>query len=102
LEFDFSRVTRTPKIAESVESLRREINRGLSSFKLAYTNNLGDSFVSATSAFKENDPTGNLSDLIEAVNYTLQDIHKRDETNHPLWDVQGVSLFQTTLIHPNT
>jgi hypothetical protein len=81
-----------------VESLKKEINRGLLRFKLHYTKHLGKSFASETSAFKENDPAGNLADVIEAVDLALQDIHKGDE-NHPLWDVQGVSLFQTTTHH---
>jgi len=97
LGFDFSR--RTPKITESVEFLGREINRGLSNFMLEYTNDLGESFASATSAFKENDPAGNLTDLVDAVDRALQGIHKRGKEDHPLWDVQGVSLFQTTTHH---
>jgi hypothetical protein len=99
LEFDFSRVTRTPKIAESVESLRGEINYGLSEFKLAYTNDLGESFASATSAFRENDPAANLRDLIGAVGHALGGIQERGEEDHPLWGVQGASLFQTTTHH---
>jgi hypothetical protein len=99
LEFDFSRVTRTPKIAESVDFLRREINYGLSEFKLNYTEDLGESFASATSAFRENDPAGNIRSLISAVNHALQGIQKRGKEDHPLWDVQGVSLFQTTTHH---
>jgi hypothetical protein len=82
-----------------MEFLRREINYGLSEFKLAYTNNLGESFASATSAFVENDPAGNLRDLIGAVDHALQGIQKRGKEDHPLWDVQGVSLFQTTTHH---
>jgi hypothetical protein len=99
LDFDFSRVTRTPKIAESVEFLRGEINHGLLKFKRAYTNDLGESFASATSAFKENDPAGNLRGLIDAVDSALQGIQTRGKKDHPLWDVQGVSLFQTTTHH---
>ena len=79
-----------------MESLRGEINHGLSEFKLKYSKDLGDSFASATSAFRENDPAGNLSDLINAVDYALQGIRKGNEKNNPLRDVQGVSLFQTT------
>jgi hypothetical protein len=99
LHFDFSRVTRSRNIDESVESLRGEINHGLSEFKLEYTNDLGPSFVSATSAFKENDPAGSLRDLIGAVHYALQGIQKRGEENHPLCGVRGVCLFQTTTHH---
>ena len=65
-------------------------------FKLEYTNNLGQSFASATSGFKENDPARNLKVLVNAVDRELRDIQKRGEKDHPLWDVQGVSLFQTT------
>jgi hypothetical protein len=96
LEFDFSRVARPRNINESVEFLRREINRGLSEFKLEYTNDLGESFASATSGFIQNDPAGNLTDLVNAVNRALQDIEKRGEENHPLRDIRGVCLFYTT------
>jgi hypothetical protein len=99
LHFDFSRVTRTLKMDESVESLRREINRGLSEFKLEYTNDLGQSFASATSGFIQNDPAGNLTDLVQAVNRVLQGIQKRGEEHHALWGVRGVYLFQTTTHH---
>jgi len=93
LEFDFSRVDRSRNLNESAESLRRLINRGLSRFKLNYTKDLGEPFASQTSNFIENDPAGNLADLVEAVDFTLQDIHNRGEESHPLWDVQGVYLF---------
>jgi hypothetical protein len=96
LEFDFSRVERTSKITESVEFLKGEINYGLSAFKRNYTDELGESFASATSAFKENNSAGNLRDLIGAVDHALQGIQKRGEKDHPLWEVHGVSLFQTT------
>ena len=99
LHFDFSRVTRTGKIDESMESLRREINRGLLEFKLAYTKDLGESFGSETSGFIQNDPAGNLTDLVHAVDRALQDIQKRDEKGHPLRDVRGVGLFQITTHH---
>jgi hypothetical protein len=96
LEFDFSRVTRTPKIADSVESLRREINRGLLRFRFDYAKVLGQSFTSETSGFKENDPAGNLADLIEAVNRALQDIHHKGEKDPSPLGVHGVCLFQIT------
>ena len=93
MEFDFTRATRTPKIAESVEFLRGEINHGLSEFKLDYTKDLGESFASATSGFIQNDPAGNLTDLVNAVDRALQGIQKRGEESHPLWGVRGVCLF---------
>jgi hypothetical protein len=99
LAFDFSRVTRTRKIDESVESLRSEINDGLEEFKLEYTNDLGQSFASATSGFKENDPARNLKILVNAVNRELRDIQKRGEKSHPLWGIRGVCLFQITTHH---
>jgi hypothetical protein len=92
LEFDFSCVARR-KIDESMESLRREVNRGLSQFKLDYAKDLGKSFVLETSDFIQNDPTGNLTNLVGAVNRALQNIHNEGEEDHPLWDVQGVCLF---------
>jgi hypothetical protein len=93
LHFDFSRVARPPNIDESVESLKREINRGLSGFMRDYTEYLGESFASTTSGFIQNDPAGNLTDLVIAVDYALQGIHMRGEESHPLWGVQGVCLF---------
>jgi hypothetical protein len=99
LEFDFSRVARPHNIDESTESLKREINRGLSRFKSHYTKYLGKSFASATSGFIQNDPAGNLTDLIEAVNLALQGICDRGKKGHLLRDVRGVCLFQTTTHH---
>jgi len=96
LEFDFSRVTRTPKIDESVESLKREMNRGLSKFMHVYSKDLGESFASITSGFVPSDPAGNLTDLIKAVDRALQGIQKRGKESHPLWGVRGVCLSQTT------
>jgi hypothetical protein len=96
LYFDFSRVARPPNIDESVESLRSEINDRLEEFKLEYTNDLGKSFASATSGFKENDPARNLKILINPVNRELRDVQKRGKKKHPLWDVQGVCLFTIT------
>jgi hypothetical protein len=96
LQFDFSRVGRYRNIDKSTEFLKREINRGLSKFKLEYTKDLGESFASATSGFIQNDPAGNLADLVLAVDRALRGIQRRGEKDHPLWDVRGVSLFQTT------
>jgi hypothetical protein len=96
LRFDFSRVIRRRNINESMRSLEREINRGLLEFKHAYAKDLGESFVSETSGFIHNEPTGNLADLVHAVDRALQDIQKGNEKSHPLWDIRGVSLFQTT------
>ena len=93
LHFDFSRVARPPDIDESVESLKREISRGLSKFMHVYGKDLGEPFASITSGFIQNDPTGNLTDLIEAVDLALQGIHDRGEKDHPLFGVHGVCLF---------
>ena len=93
LEFDFSCVARPRKIDESAESLRGKINNGLSQFKLDYAKDLGESFVSETSDFIQNDPARNLRALVQAVNRALQDIHNRGEEDHALWDVQGVCSF---------
>jgi hypothetical protein len=82
-----------------VEFLWGEINHGLSEFKLKYTKDLGESFASATSAFRENDPAGNLRALIGAVDRVLRRVQEEGKNNHPLWDVQGVCLFQTTTHH---
>ena len=93
LRFDFSRVVRRRNVNESTESLEREINRGLSEFKLEYTKDLGELFASTTSSFTQNDPIGNLTDLVLAVHRALQGIHTRGDKDHPLRDVRGVSLF---------
>ena len=93
LEFDFSCVDRSRNLNQSAEPLMGLINHQLSRFKLNYTRDLGEPFASQTSNFIENDPAGNLSDLVEAVDFTLQNIHNRGEESHPLWDVQGVCLF---------
>jgi hypothetical protein len=93
LHFDFSRVARPPNIDDSVQSLEREINRGLSEFMLDYAKDLGESFASRTSGFIQNDPAGNLTDLVTAVDRVLQGIQKRGEKGHTLWGVQGVCLF---------
>jgi hypothetical protein len=87
LHFDFSRV-----INASMESLEREIDRGLSEFKLAYAEVLGESFKSETSSFVQNDPAGNLTDLVRAVHRTLEGIQKSGKEDHPLWGVKGVCL----------
>ena len=99
LEFDFSRIPRPLKIDESVEFLREEINDELSEFKREYTDDLGQSFALATSGFRENDPAGNLKNLVKAVDPALRDIKKRGEKNHPLRDVRRVCLFYTTAYH---
>jgi hypothetical protein len=96
LEFDFSCINCHPNIDKSLDFLKSNINRRLSRFKSEYANDLGQSFASATSGFSENDPVGNLTDLIHAVDHALQDIHERGEENHPLWDVRGVRLSYTT------
>lgn len=95
LEFDFSYITCTHNVDESLECLKRNINRELSNFKRKYTDDLGQSFASATSGFIQNDPVKNLTDLIHAVDHALQDIQERGEENHPLRDVRGVRLFYT-------
>jgi hypothetical protein len=95
LEFDFSRVFRPLNLDESVEFLKTEINDRLLEFRREYIDDLGPSFETATSGFKENDPAGNLKRLIEAVDRALRDIKERGGKNHPLRDVRGVCLFYT-------
>ena len=99
LEIEFSCARRSCTLHESAESLARQIHRGLERFKGHYTKYLGESFALATSSFVPNDPAGNLTDLINAVDRALQGIEERGEKNHPLQDVQGVFLFQTTAYH---
>jgi len=101
LEFDFSCVARSRNIGESMEFLRSAINDALEEFKLEYINHLGQSFASATSDFKENNPAGNLNVLVNAVSRELRHIRERGEKDHPLWGVQGVCLFQI-IIHRYT
>ncbi|KIX01459.1 uncharacterized protein Z518_09185 [Rhinocladiella mackenziei CBS 650.93] len=62
-------------------------------FKHIYTKYLGESFASQTSPFMENRPVSNLERLVYAVDLTLQNIHRRGEEDHPLWNVQGVYLL---------
>ena len=101
LEFDFSKA-RPIKLDEYAKTLSREINRGLSAFKLDYTEYLGQAFSLQTSRFIEDDPAGNLAKLIESVDRVLQGIHDRDEKEHPLWGVQGVcSRLLHIIMHSN-
>jgi len=93
LEFDFSCITRPSNLDESAEFLAEEISIGLSRFKSHYADYLGPSFASATSAFNEKNPAGNLRRLIEAVDVELQGIHARGEEKHALWNVQGIYLL---------
>jgi hypothetical protein len=88
---------------QSAESLRGEINGGLTDFKLNYTEALGESFASETSNFIESDPARNLRQLVRAVNRALQGIHDRGEKDNPLWDAKGVCLFWTlhAIMHAN-
>ena len=74
-------------------SITLHLSCTLSEFKLEYTKDLGESFASATSGFIQDDPAGNLTDLVLAVDRALQGIQKRGEKDHPLWGVQGVCLF---------
>jgi hypothetical protein len=102
LEFEFSCARRSCTLHDSAESLARQIHRGLERFKGHYTKYLGESFASATSSFVPNDPAGNLSCLIDAVDLALQNIRDRDEKDEkddPLPGVQGVCLFQTAAHH---
>jgi hypothetical protein len=96
LRFDFSCVARPRNLDGSIESLARELNRGLSRFKLEYTGDLGQSFASETSGFVQNDPAGNLRDLVEAVDRALQGIQRRGEESHPLWGCTRGMLVRTT------
>ena len=89
LDFDFSRVNRSRSMNQSAEAFKAEIHLGLWKFKRQYTDYLGPSFASETSDLRDN-PSVNLARLIEAVNFALQDIHRRGEKNNPLWDVKGV------------
>jgi hypothetical protein len=105
LEIKFSCARRSCTLHESAESFTRQIHRGLERFKGHYTKYLGESFALATSSFVPNDPAGNLSCLIDAVDLALQNIRDRDEEDEkdekkdPLPGVQGACLFQTTAYH---
>jgi len=93
LQFDFSRVARPQKIGESTKSLHREINLGLWEFRHTYGEHLGEFFESATSGFLDQESTNNLTHLIKAVDFVLQDIHDKGQNGHPLWDVRGIFLL---------
>ncbi|KIX00687.1 uncharacterized protein Z518_09752 [Rhinocladiella mackenziei CBS 650.93] len=89
LTFNFSRAARS---GPSVGPLTREMNRGLSQFKLDYAALLGNPFTSEISHFDKNDPAGNLTDLVDAVARTLGGIHDKGDKGRALWDVQGIYL----------
>ena len=93
LTFDFSRITRSPKIDEATQFFANGINRSLWSFKLAYGKYLGESFASETSHLTNKDVSDNLTTLVGAVNYTLRDIHEKGDKNHPLFGTKGVCSF---------
>jgi len=96
LDFDFSRVDRSHSMSQSAESLKEEINDGLSTFKDEYTEYLGPYFASKTSDLNSKNPGANLTRLVRAVDFALRGIHDRGEKDNPLRDVQGVCLFWTT------
>jgi hypothetical protein len=100
LDFDFSRARRSHNMSKSEEGLRREINYRLEAFKRQYSKYLGPSFRSGTASLDPEDPGLNLWNLVDAVQFTLQNIHDRGEKDNPLWDVLGVCFFWTT-IHYN-
>jgi len=89
LEFDFSSVTRPRNIDEFVASIKKNIHRGLLKFKLDYAKYLGQSFESKVPDVDRH-PASKLEYLTHTVDHILDDIHRRGENDHPLWDVRGV------------
>ena len=104
LEFDFSRISRSPEIENSTKFLALEINETLLDFKSKYVKYLGESFESEMSRFVTDNPAGNLRILIAAVDRALQDIHNRGDKNNPLFGVKGVcySRLLHTIMLSNT
>ena len=96
LNFDFTRVNRSPPIEKARQSLAQEVDRALLDFKRTYADYLGDIFASKGFEFFDDDPITNLGTLIMAVRLTLQNIHNKGDKNHPLFGVKGVCLFQIT------
>jgi hypothetical protein len=93
LNFDFSRIDRSPPIEKATQALAQEINRTLLRFKRTYVDYLGDSFALETSRFIDSNPALNLGILSAAVDNALEDIHNKGDKNHPLFSVKGVCLF---------
>jgi len=93
LNFDFSRIDRSPPMEKATQSLAQEINRTLLRFKRTYVDYLGESFALETSHFIDSNPVLNLGILIAAVDDALGDIHNKGDKNHPLFGVKGVCLF---------
>ena len=104
LNFDFSRINRSPPIEQTTESLTQEINQTLLDFKDTYAKYLGESFESKLSRFIPHLPVGNLRILIAAVHHALQDIHNKGNKNHPLFGVKGVchSMLLHTVMLSNS
>jgi len=93
LNFDFSRIDRSPPIEKATQALAQEINRTLLHFKRTYVDSLGESFALETSHFIDSNPVLNLGILITAVDDALEDIHNKGDKNHPLFGVKGIYLL---------
>lgn len=94
LEFDFSSITRSPKLGEAAQFLADGINGSLLDFMSTYTEYLGESFASQVSRFTTNgNPTQNLITLVNAVHHTLRGIRKKGDKSHPLFGAQGIYLL---------
>src|SRR6266568_903206 len=93
LNFDFSRIKRSPPIERSTQFLAQEINETLLDFKDAYIDHLGESFALRTSRFTDSNPILNLRILNAAVDRALGNIHNKGDKDHPLFGVKGVCLF---------
>ena len=94
LEFDFSSITRSPKLDEAAQFLADGINGSLLDFVSTYAEYLGESFTSQVSRSTTiGNPTQNLKNFVEAVHHALRGIHKKGDKSHPLFGTQGVCPF---------
>jgi len=99
LQFDFSCVSRPHNISESTDSLHREMNLGLRRFKRTYGKHLGEFFASKTSGFRQHESTDNLRNLIDVVDFVLQDIHR---TTIPYGMYEEYFCWQMSMIRLQT
>jgi hypothetical protein len=73
------------------------IDDAISAFVRKYYEDLGKTFAEKASRSYIETPARNLSLLISDVHLALQNIHEKDDKNHPLFGVKGVCL--TRLLH---
>lgn len=94
MRFDFSAISRPPKIDLAAGRLEVGINMMMQRFKGTYDEYLHDSPAwEEISQFETDDPVENLYRLVTAVDNALRRIYKGGNKNHPLFGVKGVCPF---------